>query len=86
MCDALGVPSELALDLPRAHRAAHEGEPGDAAGGLLIVRLVVAHVVMQDRDDVVLSVEDRAGGEGELRADVVCAVVHCADGLVVDPH
>ena len=80
------VASELALDLPRAHRPAHEVKPGDAPRGLLVVRLVVAHVVMKNSDDVVLSGYDRAFREGKECVRMVITTSDARDEFVVNPY
>ena len=82
--DALGVSADLALDLPRRERATVEREAGDATGGLLVRVLVVAHVVLDDREHVVLAGDDGAVREGEGGVDVIVTIEESANELIVD--
>ena len=83
--NVLGVPADLALNLPLRDRPSVERESRDATRRLLVVGFVIALVVLQDRDDVILTLQDGPRGEGEVRAYVVCTIFNRADELVIDP-
>ena len=85
--DSPSVAPDLALDLPRRDVPRVELEAGDAACGLDVAPLVVAHVVDQHGDNVVLPHDHGPLGEGEQGVNIVGRRVEDgADELIVDPH
>ena len=82
--DSLRVAADLSLHLPVAKRATIQCQSGDASRRLLVRILVVAHVILDDGQDVVLAWDNRAVGEGEGGVDVIATIEYRADELIVD--
>ena len=70
---SLGVPADLALDLPRRERASIELKASDPTPGLLVRVFFQTHVVLDDSDDVVPAGDNGPVGEGEQGIEVVAA-------------
>ena len=82
--DSLRVAADLSLHLPGTKRATIQCKSGDASRRLLIRILVVAHVILDDGQDVVLARDNRSVGEGEGGVDVIATIEDSADELIVD--
>ena len=82
---SLCVSSDLALHPPRRDVPAVQLESGNPTSGLDVALLVVAHVLLYDGHDVVLSRENGAFREGKKLVRALVWAVHCTSKPVVDP-
>ena len=83
---ALEVSSDFTLDLPCPERPSNELEPADTTRGLLVRVFVETHVILDNRDHVILACDDGASREREELVGVVRPTRHRGDELVVDPN
>ena len=87
LCHILGVPANFPLDLPRRDVPVVKLEARNTSRRLDVRPLIVAHILLQDGDNIVLALNDGALREREECVDVVGGGVEDgADKLVVDPH